>query len=46
MEAVVWHGVGDISLDEVPDPTIQQPTEARSRSTRQSAEQREAGVPP
>lgn len=22
MQAVVWHGVGEISLDEVPDPTI------------------------
>ncbi len=28
MKAVVWHGVGDIRLDEVPDPTIQEPTDA------------------
>jgi threonine dehydrogenase-like Zn-dependent dehydrogenase len=28
MKAVVWHGVGDISLDEVPDPTIEQSTDA------------------
>ena len=23
MNAVVWHGIGDIRLDEVPDPTIE-----------------------
>ncbi|MCW2501669.1 MAG: glutathione-dependent formaldehyde dehydrogenase [Frankiales bacterium] len=28
MKAVVWHGVGDISLDEVPDPTLREPTDA------------------
>ena len=28
MKAVVWHGIGDIRLDEVPDPTIQEPTDA------------------
>ena len=28
MKAVVWHGIGDIRLDEVPDPTIQAPTDA------------------
>lgn len=28
MKAVVWHGVGDIRLDEVPDPSIQEPTDA------------------
>ena len=28
MKAVVWHGVGKISVDEVPDPTIQDPTDA------------------
>ena len=28
MEAVVWHGVGDIRLDDVPDPTIRDPTGA------------------
>jgi hypothetical protein len=27
MKAVVWHGVGDISLDEVPDPTLREPTD-------------------
>ena len=29
MRAAVWHGVGDVRLDEVPDPTVQHPTEAR-----------------
>lgn len=28
MKAVVWHGIGDIRVDEVPDPTIQDPTDA------------------
>lgn len=28
MKAVVWHGVGDIRVDEVDDPTIQEPTDA------------------
>ena len=28
MKAVVLHGIGDIRLDEVPDPTIQDPTDA------------------
>jgi len=28
MKAVVWHGVGDIRLDDVPDPRIEQPTDA------------------
>lgn len=28
MKAVVWHGVGDIRLDEVDDPTIQDPNDA------------------
>ncbi|MCF6507402.1 glutathione-dependent formaldehyde dehydrogenase [Blastococcus sp. MG754426] len=28
MKAVVWHGVGDIRLDDVPDPTVQDPTDA------------------
>jgi threonine dehydrogenase-like Zn-dependent dehydrogenase len=28
MKAVVWHGVGDIRLDEVADPTIQDPNDA------------------
>jgi threonine dehydrogenase-like Zn-dependent dehydrogenase len=34
MKAVVWHGVGDIRLDEVPDPRIQEPTDAIVRLTR------------
>ncbi|SDK48983.1 Threonine dehydrogenase [Glycomyces sambucus] len=34
MKAVVWHGVGDIRLDEVPDPKIQEPTDAIVRITR------------
>ncbi|AWB93479.1 zinc-dependent alcohol dehydrogenase [Aeromicrobium chenweiae] len=28
MKAVVWHGVGDIRVDEVPDPVISQSTDA------------------
>jgi threonine dehydrogenase-like Zn-dependent dehydrogenase len=28
VKAVVWHGVGEISLDEVPDPTIRDPYDA------------------
>lgn len=28
MKAVVWHGVGDIRLDDVPEPRIEQPTDA------------------
>ncbi len=28
MKAVVWHGIGDIRLDDVPDPKIEQPTDA------------------
>ncbi len=28
MNAVVWHGVGDIRLDDVEDPKIQEPTDA------------------
>lgn len=34
MKAVVWHGTGDIRLDEVPDPKIQEPTDAIIRITR------------
>ena len=33
MKAVVFHGVGDIRLDDVPDPTIQEPTDAVIRIT-------------
>ena len=33
MKAVVWHGIGDIRLDEVPEPTIQLPTDAIVRLT-------------
>ncbi|WP_205825078.1 alcohol dehydrogenase catalytic domain-containing protein [Methylobacterium terricola] len=33
MKAVVFHGVGDIRLDEVPEPTIQDPTDAVVRLT-------------
>jgi threonine dehydrogenase-like Zn-dependent dehydrogenase len=33
MHAVVFHGIGDIRLDQVPDPTIQQPTDAIIRIT-------------
>lgn len=28
MKAVVWHGVGDIRVDEVPDCGISEPTDA------------------
>lgn len=28
MKAIVWHGIGDIRLDEVPEPTIQDSTDA------------------
>ena len=28
MKAIVWHGVGDIRLDEVPDPHIEDPFDA------------------
>ena len=33
MKAVVWHAVGDIRLDEVPEPTVQEPTDAVVRLT-------------
>ena len=33
MKAVVFHGVGDIRLDDVPDPNIQEPTDAIVRLT-------------
>ena len=33
MKAVVFHGIGDIRLDEVPEPQIQQPTDAIIRLT-------------
>jgi threonine dehydrogenase-like Zn-dependent dehydrogenase len=33
MRAVVWHGVGDIRIDGVPDPKVQQPTDAVVRPT-------------
>jgi threonine dehydrogenase-like Zn-dependent dehydrogenase len=34
MKAVVFHGVGDIRVDDVPEPTIQDPTDAIIRVTR------------
>jgi threonine dehydrogenase-like Zn-dependent dehydrogenase len=34
MKAVVWHGIGDIRLDTVNDPGIQEPTDAVIRITR------------
>jgi threonine dehydrogenase-like Zn-dependent dehydrogenase len=34
VKAVVWHDVGDIRLDEVPDPTILEPSDAIVRITR------------
>jgi len=33
MKAVVWHGTEDVRVDEVPDPTIQAPTDAIVRIT-------------
>lgn len=33
MKAVTWHGVGDIRLDTVPDPSIKDPTDAIVRIT-------------
>lgn len=33
MKAIVFHGVGDIRLDDVPDPRIEQPTDAVVRLT-------------
>jgi threonine dehydrogenase-like Zn-dependent dehydrogenase len=33
MKAVVWHGKRDVRVDEVPDPTIQEPTDALVRLT-------------
>src|SRR5919112_1832285 len=33
MKAVVFHGVGDIRLDDVPEPKIQEPTDAIVRLT-------------
>lgn len=33
MKAVVFHGVGDIRLDDVPEPTIREPTDAIVRLT-------------
>jgi threonine dehydrogenase-like Zn-dependent dehydrogenase len=33
MKVVVWHGIGDIRVDEVPDPQIQDPNDAIVRLT-------------
>src|SRR3954466_15948240 len=33
MKAVVFHGIGDIRLDDVPEPKIQAPTDAIVRLT-------------
>jgi threonine dehydrogenase-like Zn-dependent dehydrogenase len=33
MKAVTWHGVEDVRVEEVPDPTIEQPTDAIVRIT-------------
>jgi threonine dehydrogenase-like Zn-dependent dehydrogenase len=33
MRAVVWKGIGDIAIEEVPDPKIQEPTDAIVRLT-------------
>jgi threonine dehydrogenase-like Zn-dependent dehydrogenase len=33
MKALTWHGTGDVRVEEVPDPTIQAPTDAIVRMT-------------
>jgi threonine dehydrogenase-like Zn-dependent dehydrogenase len=33
MKAVVWYGIGDIRLDDVPEPAIKEPTDAIVRLT-------------
>ena len=33
MKALVWHGKRDVRVDNVPDPTIQEPTDAVVRMT-------------
>ncbi|HEX2051273.1 MAG TPA: alcohol dehydrogenase catalytic domain-containing protein, partial [Actinomycetota bacterium] len=33
MKAVVWHGKEDVRVDDVPDPSIQEPTDAVVRIT-------------
>jgi hypothetical protein len=33
-QSMVWHGIGDIRLDTVPDPGIEEPTDAVIRITR------------
>src|SRR5215212_8686895 len=33
MKALTWHGKRDVRVDEVPDPTIEQPTDAIVRVT-------------
>jgi threonine dehydrogenase-like Zn-dependent dehydrogenase len=33
MKAVVWHGVGDIRVDDVPEPTVREPYDAIVRIT-------------
>ena len=33
MKAVVWHGIGDIRLDDVPEPKLKEPTDAIVRLT-------------
>lgn len=43
MKAVVFHGVGDIRLDNVPEPRIQQPTDAIVRLTGASVGGERAG---
>ena len=33
MKALVWHGTKDVRVEEVPDPKIEQPTDAIVRIT-------------
>jgi threonine dehydrogenase-like Zn-dependent dehydrogenase len=37
MKAVVFHGIGDVRLDDLPDPSIEQPPDAIVRLTSSSA---------
>ena len=36
MKAVTWHGKRDVRVESVPDPKIEQPTDAMSKSPRRT----------
>jgi threonine dehydrogenase-like Zn-dependent dehydrogenase len=44
MKAVVWHGTEDVRVDEVPDPTIEEPTDAIVRITSTAFQKKEDGA--